>query len=287
MLQIVLTPHGASIKAGEPPPANGPFVVQSRSPQETVFAANRHYFAARPGQPNVRRTPLSVGRAGHCGPEAGRDRRARPRQSLARCGPPLRLASGVQPYALPLVHCLIPNVRRPLLSDPTFRRALVYGIYRQAILDQMLGGADMPGCVVTSSPFPVGVDPTTRWAMPRTRTSSPAPTSRDWRSPWQRGSEKSHRKRNKTEPRTSKKLPKLVLAYPPDEIAAAACAVHPEAVEVDRYSRRVAGDRGAAARASARRRRLDVRRIGRPGSRWSTPGACWAKRVWRADAALT
>ena len=63
----------------------------------------------------------------------------------------------VQPYALPLVHCLIPNVRRPLLADPTFRRALAYGIHRQAILNQMLGGVEIPGCVVTSSPFPVGM----------------------------------------------------------------------------------------------------------------------------------
>ena len=36
----------------------------------------------------------------------------------------------VQSYAMPLVHCLIPNVRRPLLGDRTFRRALAYGIQR-------------------------------------------------------------------------------------------------------------------------------------------------------------
>ena len=65
----------------------------------------------------------------------------------------------VQPYALPLIHCLIPNMRRPLTADRNFRRALAYGITRDAILQQMLGGVDVPGCYVTSGPFPRGIDP--------------------------------------------------------------------------------------------------------------------------------
>jgi hypothetical protein len=66
MLQIVLTPRGLSPKGGEPLPVNGPFVVGSRSPQETVFVANPHYFAAETGQPKEiveRRYPRSPKRS--------------------------------------------------------------------------------------------------------------------------------------------------------------------------------------------------------------------------------
>jgi len=34
----------------------------------------------------------------------------------------------VRAYELPRVHCLIPNVRKPLTASRTFRRALAYGI---------------------------------------------------------------------------------------------------------------------------------------------------------------
>ena len=158
LLQIILTPQAAAAKAGELPPSNGPFVVRSRSPQETVFVANRQYFAAQVGQPKVliERRYATVA-------QAVAALKRGDIQVLDRVNPwllpSLRADKHlrVQPYALPLVHCLIPNVRRPLLSDPTFRRALAYGIHRQPILNQMLGGVEIPGCVLTSSPFPVGV----------------------------------------------------------------------------------------------------------------------------------
>ena len=60
MLQIVLTPRGASPKPGEPPPTNGPFTVQSRSPQRNRFRRQPALFRrrGRPAEGN-RRTPLS------------------------------------------------------------------------------------------------------------------------------------------------------------------------------------------------------------------------------------
>lgn len=59
----------------------------------------------------------------------------------------------VQPYALPLVHCLIPNATKPLLRRSVFRRALLYGLDRQAILRQIMGPTKNDACRVISGPF--------------------------------------------------------------------------------------------------------------------------------------
>ncbi len=60
-------------------------------------------------------------------------------------------------YAVPLVHCLIPNPKRPLSSRRAFRRALVYGINREAILNLLVRNQQIPGCQVISGPFSAGV----------------------------------------------------------------------------------------------------------------------------------
>ncbi len=60
----------------------------------------------------------------------------------------------VQPYAVPTIHCLIPNPNRPLPSSRSFRRALTYGIDRQRILRQrLLRQREVPGSMVISGPF--------------------------------------------------------------------------------------------------------------------------------------
>jgi ABC-type transport system substrate-binding protein len=61
----------------------------------------------------------------------------------------------IAPYALPTVHMLIVNEQNPLLANHDFRRALVFAIHRQQILEQeLLGGRSLPGCRVISGPFP-------------------------------------------------------------------------------------------------------------------------------------
>lgn len=60
----------------------------------------------------------------------------------------------VTPYAFPLVHCLIPNLGRPLAADRTFRRAVLYGINREALLTQLCGGPPPAGSGVVSGPLP-------------------------------------------------------------------------------------------------------------------------------------
>ncbi|MBL9124482.1 MAG: hypothetical protein JNG90_12680, partial [Planctomycetaceae bacterium] len=63
----------------------------------------------------------------------------------------------VQPYAAPTVHVLIPNLQHPLLAKRLFRRALVYGLNREAILRvQLLRGGQLADTRVTSGPFPWG-----------------------------------------------------------------------------------------------------------------------------------
>jgi ABC-type transport system substrate-binding protein len=227
MLQIVLTPHGASPKSGEPLPANGPFVVQSRSPQETVFVGNPQYFAAEAGQPKeiVERHYPSIAQA-ILALKRGEI------HALDRINPwnvaDLRADSHlvVQSYALPLVHCLVPNLHRPLMADRTLRRALVYGISRQAILQQIVGGVEVPGCVVASSPFPVGIDPGDPMGYACDDSLVPRPHEPRLALALASVALKNYIAANKKKGDTKviKKLPTLILAYPPDEIAAASCA---------------------------------------------------------------
>lgn len=60
-------------------------------------------------------------------------------------------------YPLPSVHMLIPCSDHPYLSQRTFRRALIYAINRQDILQgELLGNRQIEGCGVVSGPFPAG-----------------------------------------------------------------------------------------------------------------------------------
>ncbi len=269
MLQIVLTPHGESLKPGEPPPVNGPFIVQSRTADEMIFTANRRYFAAEAGQPReiVERRYPTVAKAISAikrGEILAIDRVNPWNLALLRTESHLI----VQPYAAPLVHCLVPNPRRPMMSDRTFRRALAYGINREVILLQMLGGTvekpvEVPGCAVTSSPFPMGIDagdpmgyasdesikprpyePRMTIALAnvafKNYLDSKKPAAKDSKTPDAKGAKEAEASAPKpaaegqddaakpaAKPVVKPKviLPKLVLAYPAlDEIAAAACA---------------------------------------------------------------
>ena len=63
----------------------------------------------------------------------------------------------LEKYALPTVHVLLPNVKRPNMTNRTLRRALLYGINRAGILEQaVLAGKPRPGFAVLSGPFPLG-----------------------------------------------------------------------------------------------------------------------------------
>ncbi|HTN76767.1 MAG TPA: ABC transporter substrate-binding protein, partial [Pirellulaceae bacterium] len=60
-------------------------------------------------------------------------------------------------YALPTLHYLVPTPGRPLAESRTLRRAMLYAINREAILnEQLLGGKPLAGCRVISGPFSPG-----------------------------------------------------------------------------------------------------------------------------------
>lgn len=63
-------------------------------------------------------------------------------------------------YPLPTVHLLVPCSDHPYLAERTFRRAMIYAINRQDILQgELLENRDVAGCQVISGPFPAGRDP--------------------------------------------------------------------------------------------------------------------------------
>jgi ABC-type transport system substrate-binding protein len=121
-----------------------------------------------------------------------------------------------------MVHCLIPNMRSELLRKRAFRRALVYGIHRQRILDQLTGG-ELAGCQVISGPFPPGFafDDPLGYAYDR----SIEPRGYEPRLAIALAglavNELAAAKKRKGE--ELKETPTLVLAHPPGEIATTAC----------------------------------------------------------------
>ena len=65
----------------------------------------------------------------------------------------------VAKYPLPTVHMLVPCSDHAYLAERTFRRALLYGINRQDILQgELLEGLEFEGCRVLSGPFPAGIE---------------------------------------------------------------------------------------------------------------------------------
>jgi len=156
-LQTTVPPYSAVGDPDETGPPNGPFSLETQTPERTVFVGNRQYFAAIDGQPQEIVEQLFVNdreaiRALSEGRIAALDR-VKP-WTLAEFRSVREIV--VRRYAAPRLHCLIPNMNRPLVERRTFRRALVYGIHRKVILDHLLGGREEPGCQVVSGPFLAG-----------------------------------------------------------------------------------------------------------------------------------
>ena len=152
LLQTALLPYAASPAVeAERLPLAGPYTPAGdagAAHAEATYLFNLRYFAAAATQPReiVERRfadPVAAAAALRRGGIQVLER-LNPWQakSLARHADLV-----VQPYALPRVHCLIPNARKPLTSSRTFRRALAYGINRRAVLEERLRGERLPGCV--------------------------------------------------------------------------------------------------------------------------------------------
>ncbi|HUY36522.1 MAG TPA: ABC transporter substrate-binding protein [Pirellulales bacterium] len=217
-----------SDESASPAASLGPYPISKQEPEETCYEANPNYFAAREGQlreiTEVYFADLKKARAAL---EAGKI------QVLDRLAPwevdRFRDDSSlvVEPYLLPSIHCLLPNVGRPLPGNSSFRRALVYAIDRELILKHNLLHDEQPprpGCRVVSGPFPIGSrgDDPIRYAYDKTVEIRPF----DQRLAialagvaLKQVSDTSEKKGlGKVE-----KMPTLVLAHPPHPIARVAC----------------------------------------------------------------
>jgi hypothetical protein len=141
---------------GAVPPAHGPYRLESADAKEVRFVAVEEYLSARPKQPKqIVERPF---------PDAASALQALRRGEIKvvdRIGPwdAAALSSSdqlvVEPYRPASLHLLVPNLRRPLMSNPTFRRALAHAIDRSGILtDQLSRAKAPPGCEVIDRLFP-------------------------------------------------------------------------------------------------------------------------------------
>jgi ABC-type transport system substrate-binding protein len=158
LLRGELRPWDRTAAESGAPPSLGPYLPAETSADSVRYLAREEYFARGEGQPR----------------EIIEQHFADPREALAalrrgqvalldRVNPwevrQLREDSdiAVEPYAVPTLHCLLPNMQRPFAAHRGFRRGLVYGINRELILNQQLFQGDpVPGCQLLSGPFAAG-----------------------------------------------------------------------------------------------------------------------------------
>jgi tetratricopeptide (TPR) repeat protein len=131
----------------------------------------------------------------------------------------------VQPYALPTVHVLLPNLERPLLARRTFRRALLYAIDRKTILQQdILAGQEIAGSRVLDGPFPAGASFDDPLAYGFDSSLPVRPYDPRLALALSRVALYEMRAADKLAGREeTRELPELTLAHPADDLARAAC----------------------------------------------------------------
>ncbi len=226
LLQIIAAPYSDPRVPDPTHLSNGPYSIDSQQETETVYIANEQYFAAEPGQPKE-----IVERHYPKGSEAIAALKRREIDVLDRINPwdLDKVLSNreivVERYTMPLIHCLVPNLNRPLLANSNFRRALVYGIHRPAILRRLLNGKQRPGCRVVSGPFSAGIDANDPSGYAYDETIEP----RDYdprlaialaQVGFQQTADTVKRQGGEM-----KEMPRLVLAHPANEIARLAAAM--------------------------------------------------------------
>ena len=127
-------------------------------------------------------------------------------------------------YAQPTVHVLLPNYEKPYMATELFRRALVFGIRREAILnDLILRKNQVPGCEVVSGPFSKGTSDNDPLSYGYDQSLKPRPYS-----PWlavtlMKLAERRLKETAELKGEKPLKLPTLLLGHPADETARLAC----------------------------------------------------------------
>ncbi len=156
---LLTVPLSATDQAGEGTlAAITPYAAGDAGKERTTFTAEAQYFARRSTQPQAVVEQKFASRAEAIesltlGEITVIDRL--PPWEVTRMQGSLNFA--VEPYAVPTVHCLVPNLSKPLMKHRGFRRALEYAIDRQRILaEQVLRRRPLAGCEVVSGPFAKG-----------------------------------------------------------------------------------------------------------------------------------
>lgn len=150
LLQVPL-----ALRAAAEPATTGPFTLFSQDADITRFTANASYGFQRPGQ------PVEVTERYFSDPQRALFALKRGEVDLLDRVFPGDIAAlaansslTVAPYAAPTTHVLAIRSDHPYLSNRTFRRALLYGLNRELILNQgLLRGRTVPGFRVVSGPF--------------------------------------------------------------------------------------------------------------------------------------
>ena len=152
---------GEEISAG----ANGPYVpgvlpAQERlGAKEKLYLFNERYFASEPAQPKmITEVYYDKGQNALKDLSSGRIAALDKINPWEVDGAQQNKSIHVYPYSIPLVHCLVPNRNKLLLSNRTYRRALVYALNREGILRNLVGGSERQGCLVVSGPFSPGIE---------------------------------------------------------------------------------------------------------------------------------
>jgi ABC-type transport system substrate-binding protein len=205
-----------------------PYQIEVMDDGQTRFEMNEHYALAGPTQPRVvveqhYSAPAKALKALDRGEIDVLDR-VYP-WHIRRLRSDDRFSVGS--YALPTLHVLVPRSDKPPLVSRAFRRALVYAINRDAILQQqILSGEQIEGCRLISGPFPAGLssdDPLAYACDPQIE-----PRLHDLRLAWAlvRAAEGELRRLSADREASDVSRP-LVLAHPADELVRGAC----EAIE--------------------------------------------------------
>lgn len=240
-------------RAVETPPTLGPYRLGAQTTDAVQFLANDRYFARGPYQPReVLEAYFPDARAAVTALRRGDV------TILDRLNPwevkPLRAAAGsdivVEEYAVPTIHCLVPNPDRPLAASRHMRRALVFGIDRDLLLrEQLFQGAPPPGSRVISGPFPAGLsaDDALGYAYNDAVPVLPYdPTLALLRRDLTLAE---YNKRHEGEGEPLKELPPILLAHAPHEMARLACRAiqqHLKIVKIEIQLVELPSDRAAA-----------------------------------------
>lgn len=216
-------------------PVIGPYHVLEQSEGQIRFGANPHYFAAGPTQPReVVEIYFANGSQAAAALRQGRvsvlDRVSPWEVEGLRADPELV----VEPYGVPTMHMLLVNPESRYTYHWALRRAILKGINRELILSRhLLKGRELAGCQVVSGPFPIGLGPDDPRSYAYNMRVAPQPydprTAMTLVSVAMQGIRSAFKSRGQAEP---EKLPELVLAYPPHDLARTACQAIQKHLEV-------------------------------------------------------